>query len=429
MKHTPLAIVMAGSTALVRPRAISGNGVRADMSDPNAVLAQLQNSVEEFKKTLDEKLKGKADVLINEKVDRIDASIGQFQSIIDEVNARLAAAQIGVGANGTPATPEDRQYAQDFRAWMAAGQNESAVQAAQRTGVRAALSEGTNTAGGYLTPIEWDRTIISRLKLVSPIRSIAQVQTTTKRAWIKLLNDRNIGSGWVGETASRPQTSTPGLTPLQFTVGEIYAMPAATQDLLDDAEGVNLEEWLSGEVDLEFARQEGIAFVGGDGANKPYGLLTYTDNTIHPWGPIGTVVSGNASALTQDGIINLMSDLPSTFIPNARFIMNRKTVGAIRRFKDSMGNYQWQPSLQLGQPQTLIGYPITEVPDMPDVAANAIPIMFGDFQRGYLVVDRFGIRVLRDPYSNKPYVMFYTTKRVGGGVQNPDVLRYHKVST
>ncbi len=427
MKHIPLANILAGSTALVRPRAITGGGVRADMSDPNKVLAALQQSVEEFKTTLEEKLKGKADVVLSEKVDRIDASIGEFQKIIDDVNARLAAAQVGAGQR--PITPEEREYTENFQTWFVTGSGDSAVQAAQKKGVRAALSEGTNTAGGYFTPIEWDRTIISRLKLVSPIRSIAQVQTTTKRAWIKLLSDRNIGSGWVGETAPRPQTTTPGLTPLTFSVGEIYAMPAATQDLLDDAEGVNIEEWLASEVELEFSRQEGIAFVGGDGVNKPQGLLTYTDNSIHPWGPIATVVSGNASALTQDGIINLTNDLPSAFIPNARFIANRKSIGAVRKFKDAQGNYQWQPSMQLGTPQTLLGYPLTEVPDMPDIAAGAIPFMFGDFQRGYLVVDRMGIRVLRDPYSNKPYVLFYTTKRVGGGVQNPDVLRYHKVST
>jgi HK97 family phage major capsid protein len=412
--------------ALARPRAISGNGVRADMSDPNKVLAQLQQSVEEFKATLDEKLKGKADVVLNEKVDRIDAAIGNFQGIIDEVNARLAAAQVGAGQR--PISPEEREYAENFQAWLTGGANESVVQAAQRKGIRAAMSEGTNTAGGYFTPIEWDRTIIDRLKLVSPIRSISQVQSTTKRGWIKLLNDRNVGSGWVGETAVRPQTTTPGLIPLQFVVGEIYAMPAATQDLLDDAEGVNLQEWLAGEVELEFSRQEGIAFVGGDGVNKPSGLLTYTDNTIHPWGPIGTVVTGNATLLTQDGVINLTNDLPSAFIPNARFIANRKTIGGVRKFKDAQGNYQWQPSMQLGTPQTLLGYPLTEVPDMPDIAANSIPMMFGDFQRGYLVIDRMGVRVLRDPYSNKPYVLFYTTKRVGGGVQNPDVLRYFKVS-
>jgi HK97 family phage major capsid protein len=422
--------MVAGATAIHRPRAISGNGVRADMSDPNKVLASLQQSVEEFKATLDEKLKGKADVVLNEKVDRIDAAIANFQGIIDEVNARLAAAQAGAGQR--PQSPEDRQYAQDFQSWFMSGDNASAVQAAQRTGVRAALSEGTGTAGGYLVPIEWDRTVIDRLKLVSPIRAIAQVISTKKRGFIKLLNDRAVGSGWVGETAVRPETTTPTLTPLPFAIGEIYANPSATQDLLDDSDGsdgINVSDWLAGEVELEFSRQEGIAFVGGNGTNKPQGLLTYTDNSVHPWGPIGTVVSGNAALLTQDGIISVSNDLPSAYIPNARYIMNRKTIGSIRKFKDNQNNYQWQPSYALGQPQTLLGYPITEVPDMPDIAANSIPIMFGDFQRGYLIIDRLGIRVLRDPYTNKPYVMFYTTKRVGGGVQNPDVLRYHKVST
>lgn len=402
--------------------------VRADASDPKALIADLQKAFaafkDEHKSEVDALKKGQEDVVRSEKIERISSDLGTLQKAIDEMNVKMAAAQVGAGQKDEP---KDKAYTDTFMAYFMAGDRESEVRAAQKTGIRAALSEGVPANGGYTVPVEWDRTIVDRLKLVSPIRQLAQTVTTTKRGWTKLLNDRTVGSGWVGETAARPETSTPQLTPLSFAVGEIYANPSATQDLLDDSE-INIEQWLAGEVETEFSRQEGIAFVAGNGTNKPQGLLTYTDNSIHPWGPIAAVNSGNASALTPDGIINLINDLPSAYIPNARFIMNRKTIGALRKFKDGQGNFLWQPSYALGQPQTIAGYPLTEVPDMPDVAANSIPIMFGDFQRGYLIIDRMGVRVLRDPYTNKPYVMFYTTKRVGGGVQNPDVLRYHKVA-
>jgi len=432
VKHTPTSRLLAGSTALAglaavaaaqRPEAVCG-AIKADVNDPVAMLAQVNAAFKEYKDTIDVQLKSKVDdVVVTEKLDKIDAALANYQGIIDGLNARITAG----GGDDPEVSADERAYAEHFRGYFAGGDHEGELRAAQKVGVRAALSEGVPANGGYTVPVEWDRTIVDRLKLVSPIRSISQVVNTTKRGWTKLLNDRNIGSGWVGETAARPETATPGLYPLAFGVGTIYANPAATQDLLDDSE-INIEEWLASEVETEFSRQEGIAFVSGNGTNKPQGLLTYVDNTVHPWGPVATVNSGNASATTADGIISLTNDLPSAYIPDARFIANRKTIGAHRKLKDGQGNYIWQPSFALGQPQTLAGYPITEVPDMPDIAANAVPIMFGDFKRGYLVIDRMGVRVLRDPYTNKPYVTFYTTKRVGGGIQNPDVLRYYKIA-
>jgi HK97 family phage major capsid protein len=305
---------------------------------------------------------------------------------------------------------------------------DAAFQAHVRKGdVQAALSTGSDTDGGYTAPIEWDRTIQDKLKLVSPIRTIADVKSTTKRGWTKLLNDREIGSGWVGETAARPQTTTPHLIPYAVPIGEIYANPAATQDLLDDSE-INIEKWLAEEVEYEFSRQEGIAFVNGDGVNKPRGLLQYTAAGVHPWGAIPEIKSGVAATVgTGDTLIDLVHDLPAQLAADASFLMNRNTVGRIRKMKDGQGNYMWQPSLQQGQPQTLMGYRLVEASDMPNADAGAIPIVFGDFRRGYLIVDRFGVRVLRDPYTNKPYVLFYTTKRVGGIVQDPTVLRYFRV--
>ena len=278
----------------------------------------------------------------------------------------------------------------------------------------------------YLAPIEWDRTITNKLVEVSPMRQIAQVQSISGAGFKKVFNLGGTGSGWVGETAARPQTATGTFGVLNYVPGEIYANPAATQQILDDAE-IDLEAWLANEVETEFALQEGIAFVAGNGVNKPTGFLTYAEGaanaTAHPFGAIPTTTVAAVAAFTSDELIDLVYSLPGALSQNARFVMNRNTLARIRKLKDGDGNYLWQPSYQAGQPQQVLAFPVTEMAAMPNVAAGAYPIAFGDFKRGYLIVDRTGIRVLRDPYTNKPYVHFYTTKRVGGGLADPQALR------
>lgn len=211
-----------------------------------------------------------------------------------------------------------------------------------------------------------------------------------------------------------------------FGLGEIYANAAASQQLLDDSE-IDIEAWLTGEIETEFSRQEGIAFLAGDGANKPYGLLTYVTGAAnagrHPWGDIKTVNSGAAAGFTTDAVVSTVYALPAMYEPNAKFFLNRSSLGAVRKLKDGMGNYIWQPTYVAGQPSTLVGRPVVDVPDMPNVAANNVAMLFGDMRETYLVIDRVGVRVLRDPYTNKPYICFYVTKRVGGGVQNPDAMK------
>ena len=380
---------------------------------------ELMSAVEAFKaehsKQIEEIKKGINDPLQAEKVERINAHIEGLQAALDEVNLKLASVEMGGGKDG----PKDREYTEAFLAHMKKGD------------IQAALNKGADDEGGYLTPTEWDRTITDKLVLVSPMRQIASVQTASRNAYTKLFNMGGTASGWVGETAARPETNTGEFKPLTIETGEIYANPAATQQILDDAE-INLEQWLAGEVQTEFAKQEGAAFVAGDGVNKPFGILTYVaggaNAAKHPFGAIAAIDSGVADSIASDSILDLIYDLPSAFTGNARFVMNRKTMGVVRKLKDGQNNYLWQPSYVAGQPATLAGFPVTEMPDMPDVAANATPIMFGDFRQGYLIVDRIGVRVLRDPYTKKPYVLFYTTKRVGGGVVNPEPLRALRVA-
>ena len=298
--------------------------------------------------------------------------------------------------------------------------------------VKAGLSGGA-TSGGYVVPYETERAIERRLMAASPMREIATVRTVAAGVFRKPVSTAGVACGWVAETAARPETDPATLALLEFPSADLYANPAATQALLDDAM-VDLDEWLAAEVEDAFAAQETQAFVNGDGVNKPKGFLTYPTvaDTDQAWGQIGSVASGAAGGVAPtspaDRLIDLVYAPKAQYRPNGRFVMNRKTVSAVRKFKDADGNYIWQPATRLGETASLLGYPVTEIETMPDVAANSLSIAFGDFQRGYLIVDRAGVRVLRDPYSAKPYVLFYTTKRVGGGVQNFDAIKVMKFS-
>lgn len=208
-------------------------------------------------------------------------------------------------------------------------------------------------------------------------------------------------------------------------------MPAATPSLLDDA-AVNIDEWLAEEVRIAFAEQEGTAFVTGNGTNKPKGFLAYTTvaNASWTWGNIGYILTGADGAFPAsdpaDKLIDLVYAVKSGYRANGHFVMNRATQSVIRKMKDGEGNYLWQPSSSPGEAPTLMSFPVAESEDMPTMAADSLSVAFGDFRRGYLIVDRVGIRVLRDPYSAKPYVLFYTTKRVGGGVQDFEAIKLLK---
>lgn len=419
-KNLLIAAIAAtlGAQAGFVPRGIVA--VRADTSLPEvkSLIENLQKAFAEYKtehtKQLDAVKAGLPTSDVTAKVEKIGADLDALQKAVDDTNIKIAAAQMAGGRQ-----LKDKEYTEAFKSHMRKGE------------VQASLSKGTDADGGYLAPVEWDRTVTDKLVLISPMRAISGTQTISTNGYTKLFNLGGTASGWVGETDARPNTNGPTFASLGFTTGELYANPAATQQLLDDSL-IDLETWLAGEVQTEFARQEGAAFVAGDGTNKPNGILTYitggANAAKHPFGAIQVVNSGAAAAITSDGIMDIIYDLPSAYTGNARFIMNRATQGAIRKLKDGQGNYLWQPTYVAGQPATLAGFPLTEVPDMPDVAANATPIMFGDFKQGYLVIDRIGVRVLRDPFTNKPFVSFYTTKRVGGGVVNPEPLRALQVA-
>lgn len=383
-------------------------------SDPKLMLAQLTAGIEAFK------AEHRGDVKA-------------MQAAYDEMNARIAAMAI-TGGGGGEAAPEEPGYSRPFAQWFRHGGEPTELREMNATGqrakIQAAMQSGDPSQGGFLAPIEWDRTVSRKLSIVSPMRRIASVISTTGAGFSKVWAGSGWGSGWVGETAVRPQTSTPQLAAVTFKAGEIYAQPALTNILLDDAQ-FDIQDWLGGEVADTFAQQEGIAFLAGDGVNKPQGLLTYQDpaTPIHPGGNLVVVQSGAANGVTGDGLIDFALSLPSPYRVGARWLMSSLTVAAVRKLKDGQGNYLWNNDYQAGQPASLLGYPVEVDENMPSIAAGNTPIAFGDFKRGYLINDRFGIRVLRDPYTVKGWTLFYTTKRVGGGVADPNAIRLLKIGT
>lgn len=391
---------------------------RADAGNPNQILAELQTAFAAFKETHTDQIKGVNakfdDVVTRDKLDKVNAQVGELQGALDKAVAQIAGMELGSGGSGASRV-KDAVYTDAFKAHIRKGD------------VQASLNKGTDPEGGFVAPREWDRTITDKLIILSEMRPLASVQTISGNGFKKLFNLRGTTSGWVGETAARPETVTPTFGSMDFQTGELYANPAATQAMLDDAE-VDLEMWLAGEVETEFAFQEGLAFISGTGANgRPNGILTYVTGganaAANPLGAITTVNSGGATTLTTDGIVNLVHALPTAFSQNARFAMNKGVHGSVRLLKDGQGNYIWQPSYQAGQPASLLGYGVSEIAAMPALGAASKSVLFGDFARTYLIIDRVGTRVLRDPFTNKPFVMFYTTKRVGGGVVNPESMK------
>ncbi len=287
--------------------------------------------------------------------------------------------------------------------------------------------------GGYAVPREIDAIIDATLKSISPIRAIANVVSVGTAGYRKLVTQNGVTSGWASETATRPETATPTFNEIIPSFGELYANPAATQAMLDDA-AFDVEAWLAGEIATEFAKAEGAAFVGGDGVNKPKGFLTQPTATLNdsarPFGTLQYIASGAAGAFQaaspENRLLDLLHAVRAPYRQGASWVMNSNTLANIRKFKTADGAFIWQPGLAAGQPDTLLGYPVVEAEDMPDIAANSLSIAFGNFKAGYLIAERTETNILRDPYSNKPYVHFYATKRLGGAVTNSEAIKLMK---
>ncbi len=413
------------SKAILPPlenKAAEPTPVRSAVDDVAAAFASFKETNDERLRQIETRLS--ADVITEEKLARIDAAIDSARTRLDRMGLERARPPLA-----DPITRDDgaaQEHKAAFDLYVRAGESDGLKRLEAK-----AMSAGSGPDGGYLVPDNLERTVLQRLAVLSPIRAIASVQQISGGQYKRAVSTGAPVTGWVAETAARPGTDAPSLAQLAFPAAELYAMPAATQTLLDDSV-VNVEEWLAGEVETAFAEQEGIAFVTGNGVGRPKGFLASDTVANASWAPgkLGFVGTGNsagfAAANPSDVLFDLVYALRAAYRQNARFVMNRRTQSAIRKFKDADGNYLWQPALAADRSATLMGFPVTEAEAMPDIAAGSLSVAFGDFRRGYLVVDRMGLRVLRDPYSAKPYVLFYTTKRVGGGVQDFDAIKLLK---
>jgi HK97 family phage major capsid protein len=402
---------------------------KAGAQNVGAAFEDFMRAFEAFKETNDERLsaierRGAVDTLVSDKLARIDRTLDETKRIADELALKASRPRLGSGA--ALASPAVRDHRRAFEGYVRKGETGNLRDLETK-----ALSVGSDADGGYLVPDETERAINSALKDISPIRAIASVRQVTGSVYKKPFAITGAETGWVAETGARAETDAPTLAELSFPAMELYAMPAASSSLLDDS-AVNIDEWIAEEVRDAFAQQEGTAFVSGNGTNKPKGFMDYTKvaNGSWSWGSVGFISTGTngafASSNPGDKLIDLIYTLKGVHRPNGTFVFNRGVQAVIRKMKDGEGNYLWQPSAQAGAPSMLLGYPVVESEDMPALATDSYSVAFGDFRRGYLIVDRVGIRVLRDPYSSKPYVLFYTTKRVGGGVQDFDAIKLLK---
>ncbi len=401
--------------------------------------AALQQAVEElghafeaFKAENDKRLKaieehGHAPADLEQKVSELSATITNLQQVKDRLDHLEAVANRPTFGGSAEIEKAKAEHSQAFSAYFRKGREDGL----RDLEIQAALTTQSDPDGGFIVPEEVDTEISRVLGAETAMRMLATVRVVGSATYKKIVNVGGASSGWVGEEESRGETNTPQLKELDYPAMELFAEPRATQSMLDDG-SLDIAEWLADEVSIEFSEQEGNAFITGNGVKKPRGILSYpaVANASYSWGNLGYIASGAAGAFAasnpSDKLIDLVHALRRGYRRNAAFLMNDLTLAEARKFKDANGNYIWRAGLEAGAPETLLGKPV-EVDDyMPDVAANSLSIVFGDFRRGYVITDRMGTRVLRDPYTNKPYVKFYTTKRVGGGVQNFEAIKVMK---
>jgi HK97 family phage major capsid protein len=356
--------------------------------------------------------------------DQTEQAVTVLRSDVDEVKARLdrvSRAAARPALDGVRAdTPEVKGFVDGYL----------------RKGSEAEVKSisGVNPGdGGYAVPKEIDALIASQLKQFSPIRQIAQVVQVGTSDYRKLVTNGGTASGWVAETDARVETVTPTFQEVAPPMGELYANPAATQTMLDDA-AFDLEGWIASEIATEFARAEGTAFVNGSGVNQPKGFLTaptsLSVDAARPFGTLQYVASGDAAGFGTDPeaeLIDLIHTLKAGHRQGASWVMNSATMAEVRKLKTADGALMWQPGLVEGQPDRLLGYPLIEAEDMPDIAGGAFPIAFGNFKAGYLIAERNATTILRDPFTNKPFVHFYATKRIGGQVLDSDAIKLLKI--
>lgn len=390
------------------------------------MLDNLGREWEAFKASNDARLKeiekrGHADPLLEQKVDKMSAAIGEQQKALDDLIARFQRRGQSTDATDERALAK-AEHAKALGQYLRRGHTDGLEELQIK-----AMSVGSDPDGGYVVTSELDSTIEKYERAVAPMRQVCGVVSVSNENYTKLRQSGTATTGWVSETEARTATAGPSFVALKPAFGELYANPGATQKLLDDAM-FSIEGWLAEEVGLAFGEAENTAFTTGSGVDQPKGILSYdlvtdTDSTLEN-NELQKVGSGSSGAFVADKLVELVYALASKYREGAVFMSSRLGFAAIRKLKGSQNDhYMWQPSLAAGEPAQLLGYACVENDAVPVPAASAKAAIFGNFQRGYQVVDVVGTRVLRDPFTNKPYVQFYTTKRVGGHVVNNQAIK------
>lgn len=415
--------------------ASSSAQIKAGMED---LQSQMHEAFNELKTTNDAELKAH-DAVHEEKLTKIDETLNELQSNFDELirKAQRPAVFLDTGHGEQRQLSEDEvEHQKAFQQHMKKGTEAFEAGSLEELQEKVGLVVGNDPNGGYfVTPtveMSMDRTITE----TSPIRSIASVRQIGTDRWERPYNQGGTIVGWVGEVDDRDNTANSNVRKTVIPVHEMYGNPKASQSEIDDA-NINIEQWLVDEVGIEFGALEGIAFCTGNGVAQPKGIFNQTGQaetsgakTYANDGKIGwlkTGVNGAFAAADPADVLFDMIERPKPgMLQGSRFLTSRFVFTLMRKFKDDHGNYLWEPSLKTGAPTTFLGFPVTLADDAPALSTNGFSLAFGNFQRGYYIIDRTGTRVLRDPYTDKPYVSFYTTRRVGGDVYNFEAYKYLK---
>lgn len=385
----------------------------------------LGSAWEQFKQINDARLseverKGAADPLYVEHLGRISSTLDNYKQRVDALETTIARPEKEMNFGEKAGDRVHSEYKNAFCSYLRKGMD-GGLEALQSK----ALSVGSDPDGGYLVTPTMSQRIVTIIRESSPMRSIASVESISTDS-LDLIEDRDeMASGWTSETGTVSDTTTAQLGKRNIPVNEIYAQPKATTKLVDDS-AIDIENWIAEKVADVFARKEATAFISGNGVGQPRGILTYAAGTA--WGQIEQVNSGTSGAVTADGLIKLYYALKDGYAKRASFMMNRAVVQSVRLLKDTTNQYLWQPGLAAGAPDTLLGIPVVSASDMPVAAANSLSIACADFATAYQIVDRVGIRILRDPFTDKPFIKFYTTKRVGGDVVNYEAIKLLKLA-
>ncbi len=402
------------------------------MDELKKLLEQMGAAFKDYKATNDERIRqieaGGSGAEAKEKLERLETKLQELETAKGELEAKMNRSQ----------RPEDYEQ-KEFEL-----KHKKAFGTFLRKGDYSALetlraeTKDMNTIvgedGGYAVPVEMSRTIYEMLANDNPMRAVCDSLTVSTEEYKEMVNTGGAGGGWVGEVEARPKTDSPTLAEIKPVFGEIYAFPFATQRSLDDV-FFDLEGYILREVEKTFAEKENDAFTSGNGVNKPKGLFDYpfeaADDDSRKYGSFQYIATGNASTLGSnpaDTLMSLQDSLRSGYRVNATWMLNSNTLSAIRQIKDADGNYLWRPGLERGTPNQILGDPYVVNHNMPKIKAGKMPIAFGNFKRAYTIVDRIGIRVTRDALTQKPYIGFYVTKRVGGMARDTLAVKAIKVA-